>query len=84
MLQWISENVGTILICMGLIVIVALIVRSLIRQKKQGKSSCGAGCAHCAMHGQCHTGAENAIREGTRKHPVSLSAPSQTRKMSSK
>ena len=41
MLQWISENVGTILICMGLIVIVALIVRSLIRQKKQGKSSCG-------------------------------------------
>ena len=54
MLQWISENVGTILICMGLIVIVALIVRSLIRQKKQGKSSCGAGCAHCAMHGQCH------------------------------
>ena len=31
-----------------------LIVRSLIRQKKQGKSSCGAGCAHCAMHGQCH------------------------------
>ena len=43
MLQWISENVGTILICMGLIVIVALIVRSLIRQKKQGKSSCGAG-----------------------------------------
>ena len=56
MLQWINENVGTILICMGLIVIVALIVRSLIRQKKQGKSSCGAGCAHCAMHGQCHTG----------------------------
>lgn len=54
MLQWISENVGTILICMGLIVIVALIVRGLIRQKKQGKSSCGAGCAHCAMHGQCH------------------------------
>ena len=58
MLQWISENVGTILICMGLIVIVALIVRSLIvyllRQKKAGKSSCGANCAHCAMHGQCH------------------------------
>ena len=56
MLQWIGENVGTILICIGLIVIVALIVRSLIRQKKQGKSSCGAGCAHCAMHGQCHKG----------------------------
>ena len=44
MLHWISANLSTIL----------LIIRSLIRQKKQGKSSCGAGCAHCAMHGQCH------------------------------
>ena len=25
-----------------------------LRQKKAGKSSCGANCAHCAMHGQCH------------------------------
>ena len=47
MLQWISENVGTILICMGLIVIVALIVRSLIRQKKQGKSSCSQQSHRC-------------------------------------
>ena len=56
MLQWISENVGTILICMGLIVIVALIVRSLFRQKKQGKFSCGCNCAHCALAGKCHGG----------------------------
>ena len=42
MLHWISANLSTILI------------RGLVRQKKQGKSSCGAGCAHCAMHGQCH------------------------------
>ena len=50
MLHWISANLST----MVLIAIVVLIIRSLIRQKKQGKSSCGAGCAHCAMHGQCH------------------------------
>ena len=48
MLQWISENVGTILICIGLIVIVALIVRSLIRQKNR-EVHLQAGCAHCAM-----------------------------------
>ena len=55
MLQWISEQCRHHFdLYAGLIVIVALIVRSLIRQKKQGKSSCGAGCAHCAMHGQCH------------------------------
>ena len=54
MLHWISANLSTILITLVLIAIVVLIIRSLIRQKKQGKSSWGAGCAHCAMHGQCH------------------------------
>ncbi len=54
MLNWITENLGTILITAGLAVIVALIIRSLIHQKKQGKSTCGNNCAHCAMHGQCH------------------------------
>ena len=53
MLDWIAANLATILICALLIVIVFLIVRYLLRQKKAGKSSCGAGCAHCAMHGQC-------------------------------
>lgn len=54
MLQWIQTNLGTMLICAVLIVIVALIVRSLVRQKRQGKSACGCNCAHCAMHGACH------------------------------
>ena len=55
MLQWICANIGTILICLILTVAVVLIIRSLIRQKKQGKSSCGCNCAHCAMHGSCHS-----------------------------
>lgn len=55
MLHWISANLSTILITLVLIAIVVLIIRSLICQKKQGKSSCGAGCAHCAMHGECHS-----------------------------
>ncbi len=54
MLHWISANLSTILISIALLAIVVLIIRGLVRQKKQGKSSCGAGCAHCAMHGQCH------------------------------
>ncbi|MCM1269696.1 MAG: FeoB-associated Cys-rich membrane protein [Ruminococcus flavefaciens] len=36
--------------------VVALIIYSLIRDKKQGKSSCSHGCSNCAMHGQCHQG----------------------------
>ena len=55
MIAWLSENIGTILICAVLIVIVALIIRSLIRQKKQGKSSCGCNCGHCPMSGSCHS-----------------------------
>ncbi len=55
MFQWISENLATILISVVLLAIVTSISISLIRQKKQGKSSCGSGCAHCALHGQCHS-----------------------------
>ena len=54
MLSWLAANLGTLLISLGLVILVFFIVRYLLRQKKAGKSSCGAGCAHCAMHGQCH------------------------------
>jgi len=54
MFAWIAQNLGTILVSAVLLVIVIAIVRYLIRQKKQGRSSCGCNCAHCAMHGQCH------------------------------
>ena len=54
MFEWIAGNIGTILICLVLIAVVAAIICGLIRDKKRGKSSCGAGCAHCAMHGECH------------------------------
>ena len=53
MFAWIAQNLGTIVISAVLLVIVIAIVRYLIRQKKQGKSSCGAGCAHCANSGCC-------------------------------
>lgn len=55
MLNWIAENLATILICAILILIVFLIIRYLLRQKKAGKSSCGCGCSNCTMHGQCHS-----------------------------
>ena len=54
MMHWFSENLGTIIISLVLLAVVIAISRYLIRQKKAGKNSCGAGCAHCAMHGSCH------------------------------
>lgn len=54
MLAWISENIGTILICAALLAVVAAIVAGLVRDRKKGKSSCGCGCADCPMSGSCH------------------------------
>lgn len=56
MLGWIMANIGTILIVLVLTVMVVLIVRSLIKDRKQGKSSCGGNCGHCPMGGVCHGG----------------------------
>ncbi len=56
MFTWISNNIGTIIICAVLIAIVTAIIVSMIKKKKQGKSvvcSCG-NCKHCAMSGSCH------------------------------
>ena len=55
MTAFLAANLSTILICIVLIAIVVSISIYLVRQKKQGKSPCGAGCAHCAMHGECHS-----------------------------
>ena len=48
MLAWITENIGTILISAVLLLVVVLIIRKLVKDKKKGKSSCGCNCAHCA------------------------------------
>ena len=44
----------TVLICAGLIAIVALIIAYLIKNKKEGKGGCGCGCSGCAMKDRCH------------------------------
>mgnify|MGYP004554066887 FL=1 len=56
MLNWLTANLSTIIVSAVLLAIVILISTYLIRQKKAGKNSCGGNCAHCAMHGGCHSG----------------------------
>lgn len=52
-MDWLISNLGTIVVSIILILIVFLIIRSMIRDKKSGKSSCGCGCEGCAMRGKC-------------------------------
>lgn len=53
-LDWIAQNLSTILIALGVFFLCFAIVQKLIRDKKKGKSSCGCGCSNCAMSGMCH------------------------------
>ena len=54
MLAWLTENMATIIICAVLIAVVSAIIISMIKNKKQGRSSCGCGCGDCPMSGSCH------------------------------
>ena len=54
MIGWISDNIGTIVISLILIAIVAGIIVKMVRDKKKGKSSCGCNCGCCSMNGACH------------------------------
>ena len=38
---------GTVIVALVLVAIVGLIVWSMVKDKKKGKSSCGGNCAHC-------------------------------------
>ena len=62
MLIWIQANIGSIVVAVILLVIIAWIIRRLILDRKAGKhicggscGSCGGSCAGCPMHGQCHS-----------------------------
>lgn len=54
MFTWLMENMATILISAVLLLMVAAAVASIVRGKRKGNSSCGCGCAGCAMNGACH------------------------------
>lgn len=48
MLTWIQGNLATIVVCIILITIAVLIIRKLIRDRKEGKCSCGGNCSGCS------------------------------------
>ncbi len=72
MLEWLSQHIATIIICAVLAVIFGLMLWSLLRDKKKGRSSCCGGCAGCAMAGHCHPEANKSEPD---KDPPSEQAP---------
>ena len=55
MLAWLSQNWGSLLVGGILLLVLLGIVLRLYHNKKNGKSSCGCGCEHCAMSDKCHS-----------------------------
>lgn len=64
MIDFIINNLGTIAISILLLGIVAGIIFKLVKNKKQGKSSCGCGCSNCAMSDVCHKPVEQKKEKG--------------------
>ena len=53
MIAWITSNAGTVTVSAVLVVAVAAVVFKMVKDKKNGVSSCGGSCAGCGMHGSC-------------------------------
>lgn len=54
MFEWLAANLATIIVALVLLAVVVLVIRKMIRDKRQGKGgcSCGGNCAGC---GVCHS-----------------------------
>lgn len=54
MIQFITENLATIIAAVVVFALVAAAVVKIVRDKIRHKSSCGCGCANCPISGSCH------------------------------
>ena len=53
MLTWLSANLINIVLIAVIMLITGLLIRSMIRDKKAGKPSCGGNCAGCGACSGC-------------------------------
>ncbi|MCR5591612.1 MAG: FeoB-associated Cys-rich membrane protein [Lachnospiraceae bacterium] len=54
MIAWITANLGTIVVSAVLIAVVTAVIFKMIKDKKNGISSCGGNCAHCGLCASCN------------------------------
>ena len=53
MFAWLSANLINIVLVAVIVLITGLLIRSMVRDKKAGKSSCGGSCASCGACSGC-------------------------------
>ncbi len=69
MLTWLSANLINIALAALIVLIVALLIRGMVRDRRAGKSACGGNCAGCGACGGCAScsGAPAAGESGGRR-----------------
>ncbi len=48
MLTWITENIASAALLLAVAALVFFLVKSAIKERKQGSCGCGCGCAGCS------------------------------------
>ena len=66
MLEWLSANLINIVLVAVIVLVVGFLLRSMIQDKKAGKSSCGGSCGSCAGCTGCSACRSPGIKEGSR------------------
>ncbi len=59
-MEWIMNNLGTLICGLVVALVVGLALRSVIREKRSGKCSCGGNCGAC---GACSAIPSGALEE---------------------
>ena len=53
MLNWLSANLVNIALIAALVLIVGLLIRVMVRDRRAGKAPCGGNCASCGAYHSC-------------------------------
>ena len=64
MSAWLSANFVNIALIAVIVLVVALLIRGMIRDRKAGKSPCGGSCASCGACGGCSSCSQRGAANG--------------------
>ena len=71
MLAWLSANLINIVLVAVLVLIVGLLMRGMVRDRRAGKCSCGGNCASCGACAGCASCAKcGSMRAAQSSEPV--------------
>ena len=53
-IEFLKNNAGTLAVALVLTAVIVLIAVRIVKNKKNGKSTCSCGCSNCPMSASCH------------------------------